>query len=162
LQTDAAVNPGNSGGPLVNMKAQLVGINTAIVGHAYQGIGFAIPSNLAKKVFELLQTTGISRGWIGVAVGDLNPAVADKLGLKETRGAVIVDVGPDSPADRAGLNPGDVIVAWQGRPIASSNDLRIAAAQTKPGSTASVAYYRDGKKIDGSITVAVRPNQIAQ
>ncbi len=162
LQTDAAVNPGNSGGPLVNMNARVVGINTAIVGHAYQGIGFAIPSNLAKKVYELLRTTGIARGWIGVAVQDLNHAVAEKLGLKDTRGAVIVDVGSDTPADQAGLKPGDVIVAWQGRPIANSNDLRIAAAQTKPGTKATITYYRDGKKQEGTITVAQRPNQVTQ
>ncbi len=162
LQTDAAVNPGNSGGPLVNMNARVIGINTAIVGHANQGIGFAIPSGLAKKVYELLRTTGISRGWIGVAVQDLDAAVAEKLGLPNTHGTVIVEVGADSPAERADLKPGDVIVSWQGEAIGNSNDLRLAVAQTKPGTKVTIGYYRDGKKHEASITVAGRPSQTAQ
>jgi serine protease Do len=162
LQTDAAVNPGNSGGPLVNMKAEVVGINTAIVGHAYQGIGFAIPSNLAKQVYELLKTTGIPRGWIGVAMQDLTGPLAEKLGLKETHGALVAGVMDNSPAAEAGIKAGDVIVSWAGRPVATSNDLRIAAARTAPGAKVVLGILRDGQKREVSVTVGTRPSQIAQ
>lgn len=162
LQTDAAVNPGNSGGPLVNMKGEVVGINTAIVGRAYQGISFAIPSDLAKKVYELLRTTGISRGWIGVGVQDLTKTLAERFGLKDARGALVARVMSASPADEAGLKPGDVIVEWDEHPITNSNDLRIEAARTKPGSKVQVVFYRDGQRQDLSITVAERPNKVTQ
>jgi serine protease Do len=164
LQTDAAVNPGNSGGPLVNMKAEIVGINTAIVGPTNQGIGFTIPSNLAKKVYGLLRTsdTGIPRGWVGVGLQDLNRPLADKLGLKDTRGAVLASVTSESPAERAGLKLGDVVVDWNEQPIASANDLRIAIAGTSPGSTLPAVVYRDGRKQKLSVTVAQPPNQVTQ
>ncbi len=162
LQTDAAVNPGNSGGPLVNMDAQVVGINTAIVGQSYQGIGFAIPSYLAKKVYELLRTTGISRGWIGVGVQDLTKSLAEKFGVKNTRGALVAQVVPDSPADKAGLQPGDVIVQWDKQPIANSTDLRIAVARTQPGATTRLVFYRNGKRQEMAMTPAERPNKTAQ
>ena len=154
LQTDAAINPGNSGGPLVNMDAQIVGINTAIIGHGNQGIGFAIPSDLAKKVYGLLRTSGISRGWIGVGVQNLTKSLAEKFGLKDTHGALVAQVFSDSPADKAGLKAGDVIVAWDKQPIANANDLRIAAARTEPGKKAQVAFYRNGKRQDATITTA--------
>ncbi len=124
LQTDAAVNPGNSGGPLVNMNGEVVGINTAILGHAYQGISFAIPSNLAKEVYQRLRTTGIPRGWIGAALGDLNNSLAERLGLRDTHGALVVGVMTGSPAEQAGITPGDVIVEWDKRPIANAAELR--------------------------------------
>jgi serine protease Do len=162
LQTDAAVNPGNSGGPLVNMNAEVVAINTAIVGHAYQGIGFAIPSNLARQVYELLKTTGIPRGWIGVAMQDLTGPLAEKLGVKDTRGALVAGVLDDSPAAQAGIKPGDVIVGWDGRPVSNSNELRIAAARTTPGVKAVITLYRDGKSRQVTVTVAQRPNQAMQ
>ena len=162
LQTDAAVNPGNSGGPLVNMKGHVIGINTAIVGHAYQGISFAIPSELARKVYELLKTSGISRGWIGVTVQDLTKTLADKLGMKDTRGALVAHVASDSPAEEAGLKPGDVVVEWDKRPVSNSNDLRIDVARTQPGNTPQVVFYRNGKRQELTITVAERPSKVAQ
>jgi serine protease Do len=162
LQTDAAVNPGNSGGPLVDMNAEVVGINTAIVGRAYRGIGFSIPSNLAKKVYELLRTTGISRGWLGVASQNLTNSLAEKLGLTSTEGALVTQVLPDSPAQKAGIRPGDVIVEWNKQPVTNSNDLRIEVAKTKPGSEASMSFYRQGKLRKATISVAERPSQITQ
>ena len=146
----------------MNEDAQLVGINTAIVGHAYQGIGFAIPSELAKRVYELLRTGGISRGWIGVGTRDLTKGLAEKLELKDTRGALVAQVTAVSPADKAGLQPGDVIVQWDNQPIANSNDLRIAVARTQPGTKATVACYRGGQRQELTITTAERPNKAAQ
>jgi serine protease Do len=163
LQTDAAVNPGNSGGPLVNMKAEVVGINTAIVGTAYQGIGFSIPSKLARQVYDMLKTTtGVQRGWIGVAVQDVTGPLAEQLGLKEARGALISEVLPDSPAQAAGLSAGDVIVQWDRHAVSNSTDLRVRAAQTKPGSQATIIFYRDGRRQQLAVTVGTRPNQVTQ
>jgi serine protease Do len=162
LQTDAAVNPGNSGGPLVNMNGHVVGTNTAIVGHAYQGISFAIPSDLVQKVYELLKTTGISRGWIGVGVQDLTKSLAEKFGLKDTRGALVAQVASGSPAEESGLKPGDVIVEWDKHPVRNSNDLRIEVARTKPGTKAQVVFYRDDKNQEATVTVAKRPNKVTQ
>jgi len=107
LQTDAAVNPGNSGGPLVNMSGQVVGINTAIYGKSYQGISFAIPSKIAKGVYEEIKTTGtVARGWLGVGIGDVTEKAASRLGLKEAHGALVGGVVPDSPAEKAGIQSG--------------------------------------------------------
>jgi serine protease Do len=156
LQTDAAVNPGNSGGPLVNMKAEVVGINTAIVGQTSQGIGFTIPSNLAKKVYQLLRTTGISRGWVGLAAEDIDAELVEKLGLKTNRGALVTDVATDSPVARAGIKAGDVIVKWNEAMITSSQDLRIAVARTKPEDKAVVTFYRNAKKQQLTVTVGQR------
>jgi serine protease Do len=162
LQTDAAVNPGNSGGPLVNMNGEVVGINTAIFGQTYQGIGFAIPSNLVSRAYELLKTSGISRGWIGVSVQDLTRPLAEKFDLKDARGALVASVAPDSPAEQAGIQPGDVIVRWDNLSIANSNDLRIAVARTKPGTKATVVLHRNGKPQELAVTTAERPNQVEQ
>ena len=162
LQTDAAVNPGNSGGPLVNMDAQVIGINTAIVGRAYQGIGFAIPSNLTKKVYELLKTTGIVRGWIGAALHDLDGPLAQRLGLKDTRGVLVIGVVTNSPAEQAGITPGDVIVEWGKQPITNASELRLAIARTKAGTQVPVTFYRDAKRQETTVTVTERPSQVTQ
>jgi serine protease Do len=162
LQTDAAVNPGNSGGPLVNMNGEVVGINTAIVGHVYQGIGFAIPSDLAKKVYGLLKSSGIPRGWAGVGTHDLTKTLADEVGVKDTQGALLARVIDDSPAEKAGLKPGDVVVKWESETIANSNDLRIAIAKTQPGAKARIEFYRGEERRSLTITVAERPNTRTQ
>lgn len=162
LQTDAAVNPGNSGGPLVNMNGHVVGLNTAIVGRAYQGISFAIPSQLARRVYELLKTTGIPRGWIGVGVQDLTKPLAAKFDLKDTRGALVAQVASGSPAEKAGLKTGDVIVRWNADPVSNSNDLRIEVARAKPGSQGQVVFYRDGQRQEHSVAVAERPDKVTQ
>lgn len=158
LQTDAAVNPGNSGGPLVNMKGQVVGINTAIVGRAYQGISFAIPSRLAHEVYERLKTTGkVARGWLGVAMQELDEPLSAKLGLKEPGGSLVTGVVPNSPAAEAKIAPGDVIIKWNDEPIDDPTDLSLAVARTEIGSKATVTLLRDGKQLEIPLTVAERP-----
>lgn len=163
LQTDAAVNPGNSGGPLVNLKGEVVGINTAIVGQAYQGISFAIPSRLAQEVYNRLKTTGkVTRGWLGVAMQDLTEPLAEKLGVPEARGAIVASVVPDSPAKHAGIQRGDVIVKWGEHAIVDSNDLRSRVAQAKVDSKVPVTLYRDGQKREVTVAVSERPAQFGQ
>ncbi len=123
---------------------------------------FAIPGNLAHKVYDLLRTTGISRGWLGVAATNVNAKIAKKLGLQENQGALVVSVIPNSPASTVGIQPGDVIVAWDGKPVENSNDLRVEVAKTKPDSKVVAILDRKGRKIDVTVSVAERPNQVAQ
>jgi serine protease Do len=156
IQTDAAVNPGNSGGPLVNMKGEVVGINTAIVGPAYQGISFAIPSSLAKEVYEKLRSTGtVARGWLGVGTDELTPEYAKQLGLEATGGAVVTQVMRGSPAAMAGIRKGDIIVAWNDKPIRDPTELGWAVASTPIGSKANVMVIRNGAKQPESLTITV-------
>jgi serine protease Do len=162
LQTDAAVNPGNSGGPLVNMKGQVVGINTAIVGNTYQGISFAIPSNMAKEVYERLKESGkVVRGWLGVELQPLSGEIAKHLGVRGRAGAVVTRVLPDAPAAQAGIEPGDVIVKWDGKPVETPTDLTFAVAKTPPGKKVAVVLIRRGEQIEVSVTVEERPAEFA-
>jgi len=143
LQTDAAINPGNSGGPLVDLRGQVVGINTAIVAGG-SGIGFAIPSALARRVSDELREHGrVSRGWLGVSVRALG-ADAGGAGSAPDEGALVAGVERDSPAARAGLRAGDVIVRFDDRPIQSPADLQRAAAMARPGTRATLTVRRDG------------------
>ena len=148
IQTDAAINPGNSGGALVDIEGRLIGINTAILSRTggNQGIGFAIPTNLAKDVMESLITDGkVTRGYLGVMIQDLTPALAKEFKLKEsTKGALVGDVTPNSPAEKAGLKSGDVILEFDGTKVADSRHLKLQVARTKPGETVPVQVLRDG------------------
>ncbi len=160
IQTDAAINPGNSGGPLVNLRGEVVGINTAIKSRTggFLGIGFAIPIDMAKKVVAQLEKHGrVSRGWLGVVIQDLTPPLARRFGVEPGRGTLVADVVPNGPADGAGLRPGDVIVAWNGRPIEDRRDLQNAVADTRPGSEARVAYVRDGRRAEVTVEVGELP-----
>jgi len=151
IQTDASINPGNSGGALVDAEGRVVGINTAIISTSRGsiGIGFAIPINLASSVMHSLAATGtVARGYLGVQMQDLDAELAPRFGLAEARGAIVADVVPDSPADRAGLRQDDVIVAFDGRPVANSMELRVLIAQLPPGSRAAVRVIRDGKPVE--------------
>jgi len=158
LQTDAAVNPGNSGGPLVNMSGEVVGINTAIYGERYQGISFAIPSHIAKDVYEKIKTTGtVARGWLGVGLAVFTEKSAARLGLEEPHGALVGSVVPGSPAEKAGIQIDDVIVHWNDEPIDDATDLRMAVAGTKIGSKAKVKLLRGGRTEEVTVTVGQRP-----
>ncbi len=144
IQTDASINPGNSGGPLLNLQGEVIGINAQIVAGG-QGIGFAIPVNLAKTISQQLKTKGgVSRGWLGVAIQDLTPEMAEHFGIQGKQGALVADVTKGGPADEAGLRRGDVIVAYDGKPIEESHDLPLVVASTPIGRTVEVKVLRDG------------------
>ncbi len=164
IQTDAAINPGNSGGALVNLDGELVGINSAIVSRSggFQGIGFAVPSNMAVSVMNSLLTSGkVIRGWLGVLIQDLDEALAGAMGLEVNSGALVGDVVSDSPAGRAGMEPGDVIVRMNGKEIASSAQLRNGVAATAPGTKVTFDVIRDGKQKQFAIELGELPSDIA-
>ena len=156
LQTDASINPGNSGGPLLNMVGQVVGINTAIIASG-QGIGFAIPSNMAAKIIEQIKSgKKISRGWIGVAIQDVDENTAKALGLQEARGALAGNVMEGEPAAQAGMKDGDIILAVDDKEIEDASDLLHAIADKTPGSQATLTIWRDGKKQNVTVTLGER------
>jgi serine protease Do len=159
LQTDAAINPGNSGGPLVNMQGEIVGINTAIVAGG-SGIGFAIPSNMAKKVYtELLAKGKVSRGWLGVSIQPLTSDLAKSFGAKDTKGVLISDVVPDSPAAKAGLKPGDIVLEYEGKKVEAPADLQRAVGLTNPSQDAHVKVWREQSEKTVTIKVGEAPEE---
>jgi len=159
IQTDASINPGNSGGPLINMQGEVVGINTAIIASG-QGIGFAIPINMAKEIAPQLQTKGhVTRGLLGVSIQDVTPELAKTFGLKESKGALVAQVTPGGPADKAGIEQGDVIIQFDGKPVADSKELPRLVAATPVGKTVTVKVSRDGKEVDRSTTVGEMEEQ---
>lgn len=154
LQTDAAINPGNSGGPLINLKGEVVGINTAIIAQA-QGIGFAIPINMAKRVVKQLKKYHrVIRGWLGVMIQEVTPQLAQALGLKEAQGALVADVTPNSPADKAGIKRGDVIIEYNGHHIEEMEDLPRLVATTPVGEKATIKVWRNGRIVTLTATIA--------
>jgi serine protease Do len=160
LQTDTAVNPGNSGGPLVNMKGEVVGINTAIVGPTFQGISFAIPSNVVRRVYEQIKESGsIANGFLGVDLMNLNPVLAQRLGIEQLEGALVRGVVIGSPAEKAGVEPGDFVVAWNGEKLADAQQLSQNIAGTAPGTQAKMTVIRNGEEIQLEVTVGRRPRR---
>ena len=160
LQTDAAVNPGNSGGPLVNMFGEVVGVTTAIVGRSYQGISFAIPSEVARRSFEQIIKNGhVERGYLGVGFQDLNPKLVQNLGLPKDQGALVALVEQGSPADAAGVQEGDVILEWNGREVIDPTDLALAVAGTEIGSTAKLVVWRNGERQTIEAKVGRKPER---
>jgi serine protease DegQ len=165
IQTDAAINPGNSGGALVDIGGNLVGINTAIFSRSggSMGIGFAIPVSTAKMVLEqIVKSGGVTRGWIGVEVQEITPAVAESFKLRTTRGALIAGVLRGGPADKAGVKPGDVLVEVEGRPVADPTSMLNLIAALPPGNSAKMKLKRAGRDLDASVTVGRRPKPQAR
>ena len=153
LQTDASINPGNSGGPLLNLKGEVIGINTAILASG-QGIGFATPSNIAKSIIPQLESKGkVVRGMIGVQVQNVTPELAKSFNLSESKGALVAQVNPDSPAYKAGILRGDIIIEFNGHPINEMNELPRMVADTAPGSKATIKVLREGKEKTLSLTI---------
>ena len=157
LQIDAPINRGNSGGPTFNLAGEVIGINTAIYSPSggSVGIGFAIPSSLAKPVIEQLKEKGkVSRGWLGVQIQEMTPAIARSLGLPNDHGALVADVNAGSPAEKAGFKQGDVILEFNGHEIVKLRDLPIVVAETPVGSSASVKVWRRGQQVTLNPVVA--------
>jgi serine protease Do len=153
IQTDASINPGNSGGPLVNLKGEVVGINTAIIASG-QGIGFAIPINMAKEIVPQLEEKGrVVRGWLGVGIQEVTPALAKSFDLKEKKGALVSQVYKDSPAEKAGIEQGDIIVQYDSKDIADSKDLPRMVASTPVGKSVTVRLLRNGKPVEREVKV---------
>ncbi len=164
IQTDAAINPGNSGGPLVNAKGEIVGINTAIFSKTggYQGIGFAVPSNMVRLVMDQLTREGkVTRGWIGVTIQELTPELAQKFGIKDSRGVLVSDVVKGSPAQKAGIARGDVILDFNGKRISDVGALRNIVAQAAIGSSVAIKVLRADKELSLTVTIAELPANIA-
>ena len=156
IQTDAAINPGNSGGPLVNLNGEVVGVNTAIFSRSggYMGIGFAIPINLAKSIAEQLMDTGeVTRGHLGLVVQELSPALAESFELEQNTGILISQVMENSPAAKAGLKEGDIIINYQDKPVATVGRFRNLVAMSSPNSYQNISILRDGKRQDLKVKI---------
>lgn len=165
IQTDAAINPGNSGGPLVNTKGELIGINTAIFSRSggYQGIGFAVPSNMARLVMDQLIRKGkVTRGWLGVTIQEITPELSQKFGLKSSKGALIGDVAKGSPAEKAGIKRGDIILEFNGKKVSDVGNLRNMVAQSKVGAQIPLTIMRSGKEYTLQVTTTELPKDTAE
>ena len=162
IQTDAAINPGNSGGALIDTAGNLVGINTAIYSRSggSLGIGFAIPASSAKRIMEqIIETGSVTRGWIGIEAQEITPEIADSFRLGSTNGVLIAGVLRGGPAEKAGLKPGDILEAIEGKPVKDPNSMLNLVAALVPGKPASIRVKRDSKELDVQVAVGKRPSQ---
>ncbi|MGX7004006.1 DegQ family serine endoprotease [Caballeronia sp. KNU42] len=166
IQTDVAVNPGNSGGPLINMAGEVIGINSQIYSRTggFMGISFAIPIDEAMRVADQLKTTGkVTRGRIAVAIGEVTKEVADSLGLPKAQGALVSSVEAGGPADKAGIQPGDIILKYNGHDVSTATDLPRMVGDTKPGTKSTITVWRKGQSRDLPITIAeMQPDKVAK
>ena len=165
IQTDASINPGNSGGALVNLHGELIGINTAIIGPSggNVGIGFAVPTAMVESVVaQLIEYGEVRRGQIGVLISNLNPELAESLGVDETEGALISRVQSGSPAEAAGLKAGDIVTKFNGDPLEGSNDLRNKVGMLTVGTTIELTVIRDGKERDIDVTIGKAHQQTVE
>jgi serine protease Do len=158
IQTDAAINPGNSGGALVNERGELIGINTAIIAHGSegnQGIGFAVPVNLARNIMDQILKTGkVTRARLGILPQDVTPAIARQFGVKDSQGALVGEVEPGSPASKAGLKTGDIILEVNSTSIYDANQLRNFISSMQPDSSVTLKIWRDGAQRTLPVTLA--------
>jgi serine protease DegS len=162
IQTDAAINPGNSGGALITARGELIGINTAIFSRSggSQGIGFAIPTSLARvSMAQIVEKGYVSRGWLGVEIQELTPQLAESFGIKGEKGIIIAGVLRNGPADKAGLQPGDIVTRLNGNPVENARSALNTIAATLPGKPLEIVALRNGKSLELTATVAERPQQ---
>jgi serine protease Do len=161
IQTDAPINPGNSGGALVNDRGELIGINTAILSHGSggnEGVGFAIPTNLARNIMDQIVSNGkVTRAYMGAYIQGVSPELAKAFGEAAPRGALVGDVEPGSPAQKSGLEKGDIVVALDGKPITDSNQLRMSISMMAPGTTANLKVWRNGSEHDIAVKLGELP-----
>jgi serine protease Do len=166
IQTDAPINPGNSGGALINDRGELIGINTAIISHGTggsQGIGFAVPVNLARQVMDQIMDHGkVTRAYLGIVVQDVTPAIAKAMGQSELRGALVGDVKSTSPAGKAGMQRGDIILEINGKQVSDSRELRMNISMMKPDSDVKLKVLRDGKDNNMTVRLGELPNSQEQ
>ena len=158
LQTDAAINPGNSGGPLVNLRGEVIGINTAIATRTggYMGVGFAIPSKMVEMVAtSIIEDGEVRRGRLGALIQDLTEELANSFQFDSTEGVLIGDIVPDSPAEEAGLQAGDIVIEFNGRPVRDASQLRHAVAATAPDTEATLLIFRDGERMTINVTIGL-------
>jgi len=162
IQTDAAVNPGNSGGPLFNLNGEVIGVNSQIYSRSggYQGVSFAIPIDVAMEVVDQLKTGGkVARGWLGVLIQEVTPELAQSFGLDKPRGALVGQVMADGPAQAAGVKAGDIIVAFNSQPVRASSDLPLIVGRTRPGTSVPLTVIRDGKEQTLSVQIEQLPEE---
>ena len=165
IQTDAAINPGNSGGALINAKGELIGINTAIVSRTggYQGIGFAVPSSMVKQVMEsLIKYKKVVRGWLGVSIQEVTSDLAEEFGVKDLKGALVSSIMKNSPAAKAGIKQGDVILQFNGKDVEDTGHLRNMVSQTAIGTKVKVRLLRQKKEIDVEVSIAELPKKLSE
>ena len=165
IQTDAAINPGNSGGALVDVEGRLVGINTSMLSSSYgnEGIGFAVPVNLARHVMDRLIHSGkVTRGYLGVKPGDINAGLAESFGLPDQNGALVNDVHPGTPAQKAGIQSGDVIVEFNGKKVTDADNFMLMVSECAPGTEATVKVIRDGGPKTFTVTLAELPGPVGR
>jgi serine protease Do len=161
LQTDAAINPGNSGGPLFNMKGEVIGINTAIVASG-QGIGFAIPINMAKELLPQLEKGKVTRGWLGVSIQEVTDDIAKSFKLKDAKGALVAEVMEGTPAQQGGMERGDIIISFDGKEVETPNELQRIVANTPPDKKVKAKVIRDGKIETLTVKVGTMPEEITE
>jgi serine protease Do len=164
IQTDAAINPGNSGGALLNARGELVGINTAIISRTggYQGIGFAVPSSMARQVMDsLVKYNKVVRGWLGVSIQEVTSDLAEEFGVRNLKGALVSRVMKGSPADKAGIRQGDVILQFNGKDVEDTGHLRNMVSQTPIATKVKVRLFRQKKEIEVEVSVSELPRKLA-
>ena len=165
IQTDAAINPGNSGGALTDTSGNLIGINTAIFSRSggSLGVGFAVPVDVAKQIMvQIIETGSVTRGWLGITMQDITKELAESFGLENATGVLVPAVLKDGPADLAGIKPGDILIAINGKPMAHSSDILNLVAEIPPGEEVPIAIVRGNKEMTVQVLVGTRPPQMQQ